>query len=495
MYANHHPGLGASLEEFTARRLRQTWQRSGDTVEGTAGKGWFDPEAFGSEEGEDEANVSVIEPVAAPTFAAPVISAPMFSYTEEADDGFKGDDESNGGGGGSTAVTEDASTTSNTPPESSPGAEDASTASTDPVGSGPVETITVQLRNAGNFNGPDANTSLRFSMPGLGGALCAVGAALSQLPAGSTSNTYILGEWILTGQWAPLYGGCTFVASSAQEVRSGYVDASDIPAQETPFTPGPGYCPPGQIPKSETADEGCYEPCPMRSQRWDADLQRCVDIVCPSGTIVGAYGECVTVEQTEAGPVGCPVGEHWDEVAGRCVSDAVTFLPPEEAIVTDYLCEPGTVWNDWAGECLRITDGHPVEDTEIPEGKNGDDEYYDDETQGTAAAQGCPEGHGLGQDGKCYPLADWYIEEVLTGTTDTGGSGGGGIGPGGDGGDETTIIIEGGGGGYGGAPGSFGPGGGPALSPGEEGDGFGIAAVAIGAGLAWVLSQAYERAF
>lgn len=121
-------------------------------------------------------------------------------------------------------------------PITEPPTFDPAVASDLPEGVGEVVTIQVQLRNAGAFGG--GNTGLRFSMPGLNGTVCARGAALTQLPPGSATNTDTLGEWTLTGQWTPpgASGGCTFIASAARQISEPSPTVlAELPEQPTPF--------------------------------------------------------------------------------------------------------------------------------------------------------------------------------------------------------------------------------------------------------------------
>lgn len=378
-----------------------------------------------------------------------------------------------------------------------PGAEDASSTSTDPVGSGELVTITVQLRNAGNFNPPGANTLLRFTMPGLGGSICATGAAFGQLPPGSRANTFILGQWQLTGQWGGGGNGCTFVVHSARETVAGYVEAISIPPQETPYTPGPDYCPPGQIPKPDGS--GCYEPCPERSQRYDEATGSCVPIECPPGTIVGAYGECVTIEETDAGPIGVPYVEPEPEVlAVPSGIDPLLHCAPgwwaPEGVCVPTPMEPRDVTGE---ERIREEERRVFEEFGPAEYLNGngdgDDWKYptfdgpgeewryptdepdpsDEDPWGEWGAAGEPEPRVVEPLYQPTP-EDRQYDPAAGPVVEAGPSAGGGAGPVRGAPADRLVPID---------PGA-----------GAPGDGFGIVGVAIAAGLAWILAESYRRA-
>lgn len=507
------PGLGQSVEDFMRRRQAQAWARSGDTVEGTAGRGWVKPGAYGDNGEGDAVNggaTVVQEPPPPPPAPAPP-PEPFFMEQSQpvAEPTF--------------ALVPDLE------PEVAPAAPVGVLTTTE---AGPdLVDITVQLRNSGNLNAPGANTNLRFSMPGLGGSLCAVGAAVGQLPAGSRANNDLLGEWFLTGEWGGALG-CSFTAASASQGRPVVAEA-EIPAQETPYTPGADYCPPGQIPKPDGT--GCYEPCPMRSQEYNEVTGECEDITCPPGTIIGAYGECVELVQTDAGPIGVPYVEPEPEAAEQSVSiwngidlEDVTFRDPSDLngngdrfvvdpqiLVTcapgwwpspecdQYigdpsewgafdrpLCGPGEVldWREdldgeWRQRCTPWT---PYNGDSPGNGLFSPDlEDYGGNGYGNGDGEEDPfaedgrddvffNGNGLTlpggpiYNGDPPPVPRPYVPTAGPG----GGAGGGGAGGGG-------VITNGEQ---------------PLLSPGVEGDGFGILQVGLGVALAWVLAQSYARA-
>lgn len=579
------PGLGQSIEEFTRRRQASAWARRGTNgVEGTAGRGWVKPGAWG-ENGDGDAVNGGLTVVPEPVFApAPELPSGPIQVVDV------GEGPMPAGGWPATpvvfepsqpvpepVVVEEPTFTFLGPTEPEPARPvfEQSEIPSAPVV--PLVDITVQLRNSGNLNAPGANTNLRFSMPGLGGSLCAVGAAVRQLPAGTKANTYLLGEWFLTGEWGGALG-CSFTAHSASQGRA-VVAETEIPAQETPYTPGADYCPPGQIPKADGS--GCYEPCPMRSQEYNEVTGECEDISCPPGTIIGAYGECVTLVQTDAGPVGVPYvppPEPDPDAAGQAQPvfngidiETVVWNFPEgpvpygdpldlgpggytEEQIKEFSPDYGDCPEGWArnneGDCVAagvIFEGDPLVTCAPGWGypATGCDTWIGDPSEWGPGGPGEPTFNGKnGEEGMCGPgyfWSEWAYEDTGDGCLRitegfpidggpgpddfNGGKNGNGYGNGYNGedpwgpeetkdevffnGNGLTVPLDPGGPGVGpivnggpyGPTGPTGPGPGPGpngeqplLSPGVEGDGFGILQVGLGLALAWVLAQSYARA-
>ena len=129
-------GLGVSLAEMQRRRILSEW-----------GGGWRSEESQWDNGGEELPDI-VAAPLLPPTIAPTYSVAPTPGLLDP---------------GVSSIDTETPSTASNVVP----GSNDVATASSDPqAAAGPVVTIRVQLRNAGNFNPKEANTKLRFTGDG-----------------------------------------------------------------------------------------------------------------------------------------------------------------------------------------------------------------------------------------------------------------------------------------------------------------------------------------